>query len=360
MDQPYPDSRTPHQPWWRLQGWVASLRQGWGEEGRARLWLVVSAVSFSLMALCVKQVRDTLPPAEVVLARGLVSLVLSWWMVRRARLNPWGQRRGLLVLRGVLGSTALLCLYGALGRLPLADATVLQYFYPALTAVMAWLWLGERPGGRLLVALALGWLGVLLIAQPPVPGSWVGLKHLAAAGSSDGVGVALAVAGALFTALAYVSVRQLGSSEHPLVIVFYFPLVAVVCSLPLVLLHAVWPTAGDLPWLLGVGVFTQLGQLGLTAGLTRLPAAQATTISTVQVPVAALWGWWLFGEVPGAGTLLGAGLIFASALLSLRRPRRAGPEPPAAAVPAGHPPLGPSLSPPAAAGADPPAEAVDR
>lgn len=267
--------------------------------------MVLSALAFSLMVVGVKQVGDRLPVAEVVLARALVSLALSYGMARSLGVDPWGRRRGLLVLRGLVGSAALFCVYAAVVHLPLAAATVLQYLYPTFTALLAWLLLGERLGRRLLLAMGLGWLGVLLVAQPTatsaLPATWV----------------LVAMAGALLTAVAYVSVRSLAETEHPAVIIFYFPLVAVPMSLPLVLLDPVLPTAGELLWLLGVGVFTQLGQVGLTRALTQLPAARATAISYVQVGFAALWGWWIFGESIDLPTAIGAGLILIATLICL-------------------------------------------
>jgi len=272
---------------------------------RAMLGMVASALSFSLMGVCVKQVGGRIPAAEVVLARAIVSVALSWWMLRRAGIPPWGRRRWLLIWRGVIGTAALLCVYAALAALPLASATVLQYLYPPFTALLAWLMLGERIGKRVVAAMALGWLGVLLVAQP---GGSMALAWQP---------VLIAVAGALFTALAYVSVRSLGQSEHPLVIVFYFPLVAVPLTLPLVLLDPVLPNGGELLWLLGVGLFTQLGQIGLTKGLMALPAARATAMSYAQVLLAALWGWLFFGEGLSGWTALGAALVLLATLLSL-------------------------------------------
>jgi len=259
------------------------------------------------MTVCVKQLHGRLPVAVVVLGRALVSVVLSGWLVRRAGLNPLGQRRGLLALRGAVGTAALFCVYLAVMRLPLAAATVLQYLYPSVTALLAWAWLGERPGSLIAPAMALGWLGVLVMAHP-----------LGAAGSGATLpleGVAWAVAGALLTAVAYVSVRELGRSEHPQVIVLWFPLISLPLSLPLVILHPTIPTLPELGWLLGVGLFTQLGQIGLTHGLVHLPAARATTIGYAQVAFAALWGWLVFGEGIGAPTMAGAGLILASILV---------------------------------------------
>ncbi|WP_411867337.1 DMT family transporter [Vulcanococcus limneticus] len=274
------------------------------------LAMLASALAFSLMGVCVKQVGGRIPAAEVVLARAIVSVGLSWWLLQHAGVNPWGQRRGLLILRGAIGTVALLCVYAALALLPLASATVLQYLYPTITALLAWLMLGEPIGRRVLLAMLLGWIGVLLVAQP------AGL--LQGATALPPLAVLIAIGGALFTALAYVSVRSLGSSEHPLVIVFYFPLVALPMTLPLVALDPVLPTPMELLWLVGVGVFTQLGQVALTRGLTALPAAQATAISYVQVVFAGLWGWLVFGEGLDGWTVAGAALVLAATLVSLR------------------------------------------
>lgn len=278
------------------------------------LGMVASALSFSLMGVCVKQVGGRIPVAEVVFARAIVSVALSWWLLHRAGIPAWGKRRWLLIWRGAIGTAALVCVYAALAVLPLAAATVLQYLYPPFTALLAWLMLGEPIGKRVLAAMALGWLGVLLVAQPA--GLLQGGATLAL------VPVLIAVAGALFTAFAYVSVRSLGTSEHPLVIVFYFPLVALPLSMPLVALNPVLPTPAELLWLVGVGVFTQLGQVYLTRSLTALPAARATAISYVQVLFAGGWGWLLFGESIDSWTIAGAGLVLAATLVSLSHSRQ--------------------------------------
>jgi drug/metabolite transporter (DMT)-like permease len=285
--------------------------------------MLSSAVSFSLMGVCVKAVGGRIPVAEVVLARSAVSLLLSIAMLRQAGLDPWGQRRGLLVLRGVIGTGALLCVFAALAQLPLAPATVLQYLQPTFTALLAWLLLRERVGPRVLLAALLGWLAVVLLSNQndlmrllgPLAAQWFGAKSA----PLPATGVLLAIGGALLSACAYVSVRALGRTEHPLVIVFYFPLVGLVLTGPLVLLQPVWPTAWEALALVGVGVFTQLGQLGVTNGLLGMPAARATALSYGQVPLAALWGWLFFKEPLDPDTAVAMALVLAATLLSLKR-----------------------------------------
>ena len=300
------------------------------KDGRATVWMLSSALSFSLMGVCVKALGGRIPVVEVVLARSLVSLLLSVAMLRQAGLNPWGQRRWLLVLRGLIGTAALFCVFAALAQLPLAAATVLQYLHPTFTALLAWLLLRERVGPRVLLAAVLGWLAVVLLSNPaelsglfgPVAGLLLGQRSEAL----PLAGVLLALAGALLSACAYVSVRALGRSEHPLVIVFYFPLVGLVLTLPAVLIDPVLPTGAEWLALLGVGLFTQLGQIGITKGLLGLPAARATAMSYGQVPLAALWGWWFFQEPLDPDTALAAVLVLLATLLSLRPARPAAAE----------------------------------
>ena len=299
----------------RIRAWTQEAREN--QELRAGGFMLSSAISFSLMGVCVKAVGGRIPVAEVVLARSAVSLVLSIVMLRQAGLNPWGQRRGLLVLRGVIGTGALLCVFAALAQLPLAPATVLQYLQPTFTALLAWLLLGERVGPRVLLAALLGWLAVVVLSNPAELSSLVGA--LGGGTALPLAGVLWALGGALLSAFAYVSVRALGRTEHPLVIVFYFPLVGLVLTTPLVLLQPVWPTAWEALALIGVGLFTQLGQLGVTNGLLGLPAARATALSYGQVPLAALWGWLFFREPLDPDTALAAGLVLAATLLSLRQ-----------------------------------------
>ena len=297
------------------------------DDGRAAAWMLSSALSFSLMGACVKAIGGGLPVAEVVLARSGVSLVLSVVMLRQAGLNPWGRRRGLLILRGVIGTAALLCVFAALAQLPLAPATVLQYLQPSFTALLAWLLLRERIGLRMVLAALLGLLAVVVLCSPQELSGLLGPAApflLGRGGSALPLGgILLAMAGALLSACAYVSVRALGRSEHPLVIVFYFPLVGLVLTLPVVLLQPVWPSPLQALALVGVGLFTQLGQIGITKGLLGMPAGRATAMSYGQVPLAALWGWCFFQESLDPDTALAAGLVLAATLLSLRRAPRA-------------------------------------
>jgi drug/metabolite transporter (DMT)-like permease len=278
--------------------------------------MVLAAFFFSAMSLLVKLVGLRLPSQEVVFVRALVSLTVAYALVRRARLGNWGKRKGLLVVRGMMGFAALSCFFYALIHLPLADATVIQYTNPVWTAWLGWWLLNEGLSRREAALSGAGLLGVLLIARPTL--LFGGASRL------EPLAVAVGMAGALFSAAAYVSVRKLGRTEHPLMIVFYFTLVTVPASIPGLLMHAVMPTAHELGLLGGVGLSAVLGQLYLTRGLQREPAGRATAIGYVQIVFAATWGVLWFHEYPDAMSLAGAAMVLVSVVVLARR-RRASP-----------------------------------
>jgi drug/metabolite transporter (DMT)-like permease len=88
-----------------------------------------------------------------------------------------------------------------------------------------------------------------------------------------------------------------------------------------VLAQPIVPNGSELLWLVGVGLFTQMGQIGVTRGLMGLPAARATAIGYGQVPIAALLGVLLLGETIPTNLWLAAILVLAATLLSIRRQR---------------------------------------
>lgn len=285
--------------------------------------MIVSAFAFSVMTLLVKLVGQRIPPQEIITARAAVTLVLSYVALRRAAVPVLGSRRPLLVLRGVFGFMSLSSIYYAVTHMPLAEATVIQYLHPPFTAVLAALVLRERISGAMLASIAVSIAGLLVIVRPE---SLLGDETR----SFEPLAVAAAVAGAAFSACAYVTVRKLGEREHPLVIVFYFPLVALPASIPAMWDDAVWPVGNEWWALLLIGVATQIGQVTVTRALQLDSAGRTASYSYLQVLFAALWGAVFFGELPGLATVIGAILILLGALIGIRAAQPAQPEPPRA------------------------------
>lgn len=285
--------------------------------------MLVASFFFSLMSLLVKAAGETVPTPMIVLARALVTLVLSWFLLRRMGVSPWGTNKRLLLLRGALGFVALTLFYESLTRLPLADATVIQYTNPVLTALLAAVFLKERITRGQVVALLTAIVGVLLIARPSF------LPGLASTAPPDPLSIGIALAAAVFSSMAYIVVRMLRRSDDPLVIVFYFPMVVVPLSLPLVAPVLRMPTLWEWALLLGVGITTQIAQVRMTRGLHLESAGKAASVTYIQIVFAMLWGVLFFSEPPSGPSLVGAALVIGATLFGAVVDR---PTPPDASV----------------------------
>jgi drug/metabolite transporter (DMT)-like permease len=281
-------------------------------------YMAAAAFFFSIMSLLVKYGGQHLPPQEMVMIRAVITFILSAWAVRHARVSPWGtpDKRKLLIMRGLFGFLALSAFYHSIVHLPLADATVLQYTNPVWAGLLAVPMLGERLRRREVLSVLVSMIGVLVMMRPSI---------LFGGGTVlDPLTVAIGLAGAVFSGLAYVSVRKLGATEHPAVIVFYFSLISVFAAMPTALPGALWPTRIEWLVLLGIGVSTQLGQMALTNGLRLERAGPATATAYLQIVFAGTWGILFFAEIPDWGTLAGAALIVGSTLALARGKRVKG------------------------------------
>lgn len=269
--------------------------------------MVGSAFFFSVMSMLVKAAGRRLPSQEIVLSRGVINMAITYGLVRAAGVSPWGNRRWILILRGVFGFIALSCFYFALTRLPLAETTVLQYTSPIWTALIAAWWLDEGLTMLVVGSILVSFVGVTLISRP-------GFLFGGAGAELDLFAVGVALFGALMSGCAYVSVREASKTEHPLVIVFYFTLVTVAGSTPWAATEALWPHGWEWAALVGVGLTTQAGQIYLTRGLSLEPAGRAMAIGYLQILFAAVWGVFFFAEYPDLWSIAGSILVVGGTL----------------------------------------------
>lgn len=278
-----------------------------GTSSKGLRYAVVGALSFSVMSAFAKLAGERLPSQEIVFFRAIVVTGLTFLAIRARNLNPWGPKRGLLLLRGLFGYAALSCFLWAVIRLPLADATVIHFTNPVWTALLAAVFLGEilRGWEVILAVIALG--GVVMVARPGfLFGDVSGL---------DPVAVGAALAGAILSAGAYVAAKKLTQTHDTLVIVFAFAFVSLVGSIPPTLSDFVMPSGGEWLMLLGVGLGAQGGQIYVTKALQVEKAGRVMAVGYLQIVFAAAWGLVLFREIPDGWTALGAGVIIASTLL---------------------------------------------
>ena len=270
--------------------------------------LVFASFFFSLMTLCVKNIDKRIPIYELVLFRSLLSLMITLFIINLKKVNPWGKNRPLLILRGLLGTLALICIFYAIRNMPLSISTVIQYTYPIFISIFAGIFINEKITKNTVLSLILGWLGILVILnQSQLANINVEIEKLS---------IFIAFFGAISTAFAYITVKKLSATEDIFIIIKYFPLVSVITLFPIVLRNWVTPNLNDLFWIMGIGIFTQLGQTFLTIGLKKLPASEASTINYLQVFFGSIWGVLFFSELININFIFGSILVLLGTIIS--------------------------------------------
>lgn len=267
--------------------------------------MVISALAFSLMQLCVKYLSH-IPVNEIVLFRSIVSLILSLIILRRAKVHPLGNSRKFLILRGVFGVTALSLFIYTLQHLPISTAITIQYLSPIFTSIFAIWILKEKMKIPQWVYFFVSFLGIAIIK-----------------GFDQGVELKYLLAGlvsAIFSGLAYNMVRKVKDTDHPVVVVFYFPLIAAPVSALLCLEYWVTPSGMDWLLLLLMGTFTQIAQVYMTKGWHSDKANKIASLKYIGILFALSFDFVLFGIVPQWMNFVGIALVLAGVILNLVRP----------------------------------------
>lgn len=264
--------------------------------------MFLSTLAFSLANVLVKQVSH-IPAMEVVFFRCVVASPFCFAGLYRAGADWKGSHRGLLIARGVFGTTALYFFFVTIQNVPLASAMTIQYLSPIFTSVIAIVLLSEKVKAVQWSFYALAFGGVLLIEQFDPR---ISLFYLS-----------IGILSAFCSGVAYNLVRRMREQEHPLTVVLHFQLVGVIAGGVSLFFNWTTPNGLDWLWLFLIGVFSQLGQIFLTNALQREKAAGVAIINYSGLVYAIFFSVLVFGEPIFPVTLLGMVLVVSGVLLSL-------------------------------------------
>ena len=257
-------------------------------------YMLFATITFALMKVCVKAIPH-IPAIEIIFFRAVISLAISVVLLKRQKVSVWGNNKRILIARGVVGSISLIVYFYLLHNIPLATAATLQYMAPIFTTI----------------------LGIYIVKEKVLPWQWsfFGLSFLGVLlmqGFDARISpfhFFLGIGGAVFTGLAYNFVRKLNTTEHPLVIIFYFPLVL----LPIgsIWSYFVWVTPQGTDWLmlLAVGILTQIAQFFLTKSYQSEEVSKVSILNYLGLIYALLFGYFIFDESFNLLTYAGMGLV---------------------------------------------------
>ena len=303
--------------------------------GLAIVFVLVGVFCISINDMLIKQLSAGYPLHQIVFSRSGIGILLTLLIVQYE--GGFGilrtKRPGLYALRGLMIVIANMTFFVALAVLPLADVTALFFAAPLFITLLSIPILGERVGPLRLSAVAIGFAGVVIMQRP-----WAGSDSL----EVSRIVLLLPVLAALTYALNQLLTRKLGVTSKASAMAVYIQATFIVVSLLfyvfagdgrfadgatnsslIFLLRAwVWPADGDLWVFVGLGVNSAIVAYCLSQAYRLADAATVAPFEYIGLPLAVLWGFVAFGDLPVAEVWVGIALILGSGLFVFLRERQ--------------------------------------
>lgn len=266
----------------------------------AVLWMIFGSVCFGTMNALVKWTSFHADVWMIIMVRSaVIAFAVAIFAASRGLSLKVSDKRTML-LRCVVGLTAMILYFTALGRIPIGQAVTLQYTAPLFVALLSGRVIRERVEPVVALLVGTAFAGIVLIVSPDL--------------SSIDSDALLALGSGFFAAMAYMYVRELRNTDSASSVVFWFAAFSVVGSI-----FQALPDVAGLEWktiaaLIGIGIGAGGGQVGITMAYHRANAAWVSAFSYLTVIVATFYGFTLFNESLGASDWLGGLLIVGSGI----------------------------------------------
>jgi len=268
---------------------------------------------FTVMNMFAKLLSENHSVIEIAFYRNLIACVPFLVMIfafGRREILVLRAKPVLVGIRAVIGTLSLITTFTAFSLMPMADTTVLLFTSTLFIPVLGVIFLRESVGPYRWTAVAIGFIGVYIMAQP--------------SGQVYALGVLVAIGAAALHAALQIIVRYLGPYERPETITFYFFVIGTfLTALPLPFI-AVKPTLAEVPLFLGVGLSGAAAQWLITTAFRNARAAIVTVFNYSGIVWATLFGWMIWNEFPMPAVMAGAAVVIASNVLMIWRESRLG------------------------------------
>lgn len=264
-------------------------------------YMLISTLGFTCMNAIVKYLAH-FDAFEIVFFRSISSLFFTFGFLVKNKIPILGNKRKLLVLRGLVGLTSMGLFFMSTKYLPIGTAVSLRYMAPIFAAIFAVLLLKEKVKAIQWVFFLVAFIGVVI------------LKGFDTA--LDSYGLLLIFISAIFSGLVYVVISKIGKADHPVVVVNYFMVISTVVGGVIASFN--WRTPVGVEWLLlsALGIFGYFGQVYMTKAFQVAATNQVAPLKYLEVIFTVLFGAFIFGEIYTLWSLLGIAMIIVALVLN--------------------------------------------
>ena len=268
--------------------------------------MFISVCAFSLMDAIVKW-SDAYPVGQVLFFRGFCGMIPIFFMIPRERYFDFYKtnRPFLHFKRCIAGLIAIVAIFIALRKLPLATVVSISFAAPIFTTILSIFFLKEKVGIYRWLAVFVGFIGIIIISEPGF--SSLNLHYL------------YPIIFCLGLSYVAIAIRQLSSTEPVWLIGFYFSFSIMIISFFTFSQGWILPNLKDLFLLSMVGVLGGLANLWLTQSYKLSEVTLVTPLKYLALVFGIIFGYLFWDEIPTIKTLMGASLVIISSFIIFRR-----------------------------------------
>ncbi len=270
------------------------------------LYMFMSVCAFSIMDAIVKW-SEAYPVGQVLFFRGLCGLIPILSLIPKDRYKDFYKtsRPTLHLKRCLSGLIAIIAIFIALRKLPLATVVSISFAAPIFTTIFSIFFLNEKVGLYRWLAVLVGFVGIVIISEPGF--------------SSLNIYYIYPIIFCLGLSYVAIAIKQLSSSEPIWLIGFYFSFSIMITSLFTIPQGWVMPNFTDLILLSLVGILGGIANLLLTQSYKFADVSLVTPLKYLALVFAIIFGYFIWNEIPTSKTLFGASLVIISSIIIFRR-----------------------------------------
>lgn len=268
------------------------------------VWMLASALTFTAMTTLIKYLGADYPAALQTFYRQAAGLLILLPVIVKHRGAAFATNRpGIIIFRSAAGTIGMILSFYAFQKMPLADANALSFTRTLWLVPLAAFVVREHVGPLRVGAAVIGFLGVLLMIRPGAGGHFaIGLPALAMLASS------------FLFAFTVTGMKILTRDHSPMVLLVWSAALGLILAIPGALFVWRWPAPVDLALLCLMGVIATANQACYIKGMQLGDAAAMAPIDYTRLVFSAAAGFFLFNEIPGLWTAIGAGVVVVSTL----------------------------------------------
>lgn len=274
-------------------------------------WMILAGLGYTLASVCTRELSSDYSTAQLAFMRAVIALGFVAPLILRNGISVMKTTVfPLHLLRSFFTYGGMMCWFYAVSVIPISDYTALLYFQPIFTILFAIFILRESAGPRTWGAVAVAFVGALIILRP-------GFQDIS-------LGMIAAIATAVLFAGVNTCMKFLSRTESASVMVAYVSILMLVLSAVPAWFYWTDPVLADAPAILGVGVFALLGQYAITRAIAVADARVVQPFDFSRLITAAILGWVFFGEASDIYTWAGALVIFGASYYVIVFERKGG------------------------------------